>query len=167
MKEIHIAYAGSPFITPWMVSFVEIIQKITAQGIHFHTYDKCSTESENKLFLKEEKNNPYFHYHDKTNPKKLNEEISNYHYGIIPQFFYPSLIDSRWIKTTMSNKMFNYLEAGLPVIIGKQGKVMVDVTNEHDLGICIDYEDISNLKKILNRLNYEKLQKNVKIAQKN
>ena len=164
MKEIHLAVDGPPLEGSYYLhSFKDIIKEITSQKIHLHTYGKSLFNDE--YFLNEQKNNFYFHYHDKINPKELNKEISNYQYGIVLDFF-NKLINPLWLKTSIGNKMYNYLEAGLPIIMTNDLKAMTEIVKKHKLGIGIDYKDIKELKNILSKLNYEKLQKNVKIAQK-
>jgi len=161
---IHIVFAGHPNEDIYYAHpFREIIKEITAQGIHFHTYGKIPLH--NDYFLNEEKNNPYFHYHDRLNPKELNEVISNYHYGIIPDFF-NELIDPLWPKTSVGHKMFNYLEAGLPIIMTNELQAMAAIVKKYKIGICIDYEDIKKLRKTLQHINYKKLQENVEKAQR-
>ena len=164
MKEIHLAVAGPPLESSYYAhSFKDIIKEITSQKIHLHTYGKSLLN--NEYFLNEEKNNSYFHYHNKVSPDELNKEISNYHYGLVSDFF-NKLINPLWLKTSVGNKIYNYLEAGLPIIMTNDLKAMAEIVKKHKLGICIDYKDIKELKNILNNLDYEKLQKNVKIAQK-
>lgn len=164
MKEIHLAVAGPPLESSYYThSFKNIIKEITSQKIHLHTYGKSLIND--KYFLNEEKINPYFHYHDKISPKELDKEISNYHYGIILDFFNKS-INQLWLKTSVGNKMYNCLEAGLPIIMTNELQAMAEIVKKHKIGICIDYKDIKELRNILGKLNYKKLQENVKIAQK-
>ncbi|MBI2004029.1 hypothetical protein HYS72_01040 [Candidatus Pacearchaeota archaeon] len=164
MKEIHLAVAGPPLESDYYINpFKNIIREITFQKIHLHIYGKSLLN--NKYFLKEEKNNSYFHYHDKVSPDELNKEISNYHYGLVSDFF-NKLINPLWLKTSIGNKMYNYLEAGLPIIMTNDLQAMADIVKKHKIGICIDYKDIKELKNILKGIDYEKLQKNIKVAQK-
>ncbi len=165
MKETHIVYAGNPLNDDIFYSypFKKIIKEITAQKMHLHTYGK--NYFHNNYFLNEEKNNPYFHYHDKVNPKKLNETISNYHYGIISDF-YNEFINPLWPKTSISHKISNYLEAGLPIIISNEYQSAVDFVKKYKIGICVDYKDIKELRGILQSIDYKKLQENVKKVQR-
>lgn len=164
MKEIHLVVAGPPLEGSYYAhSFKNIIKDITFQKIHVHTYGKSLINDE--YFLNEEKNNFYFHYHDRVDPKELNKEISKYHYGLVPDFFNKT-INPLWYKTGIPNKMFNYLEAGLPTVVTKDLRASAEIVKKHKIGICIDYKDIKELRSILDNLNYENLQKNVRIAQK-
>ena len=164
MKEIHLAVAGPPLEGSYYIhSFKDIVKEITSQKIHLHTYGKSLLND--AYFLNEEKNNPYFHYHDKVSPDELNKSISECHYGLVSDFF-NKLINPLWLKTSVGNKMYNYLEAGLPIIMTNELQTMAEIVKKHKLGICIDYKDIKELKNILSNINYEKLQQNVKIAQK-
>lgn len=88
-KEIHIVYAAGPPHLTWEgeIPFKKIMEIITSQKIHFHTYGPCMTEKETQKYIKESKKNKYYHYHEKVKPDVLNKEMSKYHYGIIPYFF--------------------------------------------------------------------------------
>lgn len=165
MKEIHIVYAGNPLNEDifYAYPFRNIMKEITKQKINLHTYGKNYLYD--NYFLKEDKDNSYFHYHDKVSPKELNKTISNYNYGLISDF-YNGFINPLWPKTSISHKISNYLEAGLPIIISKEYRSAADFIKKYKLGICIDYEDIKRLREILHNINYKKLQENVEKAQR-
>lgn len=164
MDEIHMAVVGPPLdLFYYAHPFIDIIRKITSQKIHLHVYGKSPYYD--GQYLQEEKANPYFHYHDKMNYADLNRTISKYHYGIILDFF-NDLIDPLWPKTSVGHKMYNFLEAGLPIIISNDLNAMIDVVKKYKVGIGVDYKDLKKLKKILGKLNYKKLQQNVRLAQK-
>jgi len=164
MKEIHLALAGPPVEGDYYTHpFKDLIKEITSQKIHLHTYGHSGPNQ--NYFLNEEKNNPYFHYHERLSPEELNKELSNYHYGLIPDFF-NSRLDPLWGKTSMGHKISNIIEAGLPVIVSSDLKVMSDLVKEYKIGICIDYKDLKNLRTILEKGNYKRLQNNVKLTQR-
>jgi hypothetical protein len=168
-KEIHIAYGGSPnVIGDESISFMEIIKTITLQGIHFHTYGPCLNEKTDQIFNKESKKNKYYFNHKKVTPYKLNEEISHYTYGILLSFFEQSKADSNpaIVKTQLSSRMVNYIEAGLPIIVNRQCQYMTEIIEKNNIGFSIGVGDLKNLKKIIEQKDYPQFQKNVKKFQK-
>ncbi len=166
-KELHLVYAGGP-LASWKgrISFMKILRLITSQGIHFHTYGCPINKSEKKIYLKESKKNRYYHFHEKVKVGDLTKEISKYDYGTLLDFFDDTIINPLWGKTSMAGKIIDYVEAGIPLIVNKQSDVHSSIVEKNGIGISIDYEDVKNIRKILEKLNYKKLQENIKKAQK-
>ena len=164
-KEIHIAYGGSPFPS-WgkNISFLEIVKIITSQKIYLHSYGPCTDGKDNPILIKESEKNKYYKFHERVNPNNLNKELSKYDYGIFPEFWEPSEVDSNpgIVKTGMGTKMTNYIEAGLPIIISKQDEYMAKIVEKYNIGFSIDFGDLKNLRKIIEQKDYRQLQKNVK-----
>ncbi len=164
-KEIHIVYGASPNVVGGeKISLMETIKTITSQGIYFHTYGSCSKEKDNQMFNKESKENKYYLNHKKVTPYKLNEEMSEYNYGIFADFFEQSKVDSNpgLLRTQLGSRMVNYIESGLPVIINRQFEYMVKIIEKYGLGFSINVEDVKNLRKIIEQKNYSQFQKNIK-----
>lgn len=165
-KELHLVYAGGPISEcKWRVSFLKIIKEITSQKMHFHTYGSCPDKKGEKAFRLEEKNNLYFHIHKKVNPEYLKKELSRYDYGIIPAFLDNSIIDERLAKTSVAYKMFDYIEAGIPVILAVPADYSAKIIKKNKIGICIKYEDLKDIRKILEKQDYKKMQRNIKKTQ--
>lgn len=165
-KEIHIAFGAGPAhsIALKELSHFEIMKIITSQKIHLHTYGPCIDKEINEIFIKESKENKYYHFHGLMKPDKLNKEMAKYDYGIF-LFFMDPLKKKPFpetVKSILNSKMMNYLESGLPMIIDKEYGYMTDIIKKHGLGVEISVEDLKNLRKILEKQNYNKLQKNVK-----
>ncbi|MFC1682210.1 hypothetical protein ACFL0X_01165 [Nanoarchaeota archaeon] len=153
-NEIHIVYPGCTWIH-WEghVSFVDVINKITSQKIHFHLYASTLGEGGEEIFKNMEKTNKYFHIHPVEPVNILNKSLSKYDYGIIPDFCDDS-INSVWMKTGISGKLFSYIESGLPVIVNKQFKFMDNIMAKNNMSISVSYEDLSSLKKIITKYKY-------------
>jgi len=165
-RKLHLVYAGGPIPEcKERISFLKIIKEITSQKMHFHTYGPCLNKKDNYLFKDEAKKNQYFHMHDKVNPEKLKKDISEFDYGIVPAFLNDSIIDPRLKNTSVANKMYDYTEAGIPIILGVPCGFASKIVKENKIGICVEYRDIKNLKKILNKVNYKEMQNNIKKAQ--
>lgn len=163
-KEIHLVYAGGSWIS-WEghISFLKIIEVITSQKIHFHIFSPYTVGID--VYKKIEKSNKYFHFHKGKSPDKLNKKISKYDFGIVPDFYDCSKINELWPKTTLGNKIFNYIEAGLPVIINDELEFVSKIIKGNKIGFGVNYENLKNLKKIIMKQNYKQLQKNVKKTQ--
>ena len=168
-KEIHIGFGASPHtVGGEVISFMEIIKIFSSQGIYLHTYGPCPKEKDNQIFNKESKENKYYFNHKKVTPYKLNEEMSRYNYGIFLTFYEQSESDSNpgLARTQFSSRIVNYIESGLPVIIGKQYEYMVEMIEKYNIGFSIDVGDLKNLRKIIEQKDYSQFQKNIKKFQK-
>jgi len=165
--EINIVFAGGP-IKSWEagVSFKDIVRDITSQKIHFHTYGPCVNPKDHKWFIDEDKNNEYYHFHASETPENLNKELSKYDFGINPVFYDLNIMNPLLPKTAMANKMFNYIEAGIPIIMNKQFEFMSDIVEKNKIGFAINYEDLKNLREIIDDNNYQEMKRKIKIAQK-
>ena len=164
-KEIHTVYIGGPWIS-WEghVSFLKVIEIITLQKIHFHLY--CPYDIDMDVYKKIENTNKYFHLHKGENPENLNKKILKYDYGLLPDFIYDTnIVSPLFIKISIGNKLFSYIESGLPIISSKQFEFNTKIIEENKIGINIEYKDLKNLRKILEKQDYKQLQKNVKKAQ--
>ena len=165
-KELNIVYAGGPEAEcAWRASFLKLIKNITSQKIHVHTYGPCLDSKDNKRFIEEAKNNSYFHMHDRINAEDLKKEISNYDYGFVHAFLNDSRLDPRLKLTSLAHKMFDYIEVGIPIILGGSCKFVSEMIKENNIGVCVSYDDIKNLKQILNKIDYKAMQKTIKISQ--
>ncbi len=164
-KEIHLVYAGGLWIS-WEghISFLKIIEIITSQKIHFHIFSPYDLSMD--VYKKIEKSNKYFHIYGKEDKQKiLNKKLSKFDYGILFDFYDTSMINELWPKTSLGNKIFSYIEAGLPVIINDQLEFTSKIIKDNKIGFSVNYENLKNLRKILMKQNYKQLQKNVQKTQ--
>ena len=165
--EIHLVFAGGPLkSSDGRAHFLEVIKKITSQNIHFHTYGECVNKKDTILFVEEEKKNKYYHFHPKERVDNLNKKMSQYTYGINPDFYIKSIINPLWPKTSVANRMFNYIEAGIPIIINEDAEYMMKIVKDNEIGFSIKYNDLDNLKDIIEKRDYKKMIDNTKKAQK-
>ena len=78
--------------------------------------------------------------------ENLNNIIQSTDIGILPY----SLNDH--IHNTLSNKMFDYMACGIPVLTS-QAKSMVNFIDKYDIGYYFDFEDENNIEKTFSKLN--------------
>jgi hypothetical protein len=103
--------------------------------------------------------------HERANPEDLKKELSKYDYGISLEFLNEKGIDPLLAKTSIANKTFDYLEAGIPAILGIPCDFSERVIKKNKIGICVKYKDLENLRKILEKQDYKKMQRDIKKAQ--
>ncbi|MCX6746781.1 MAG: hypothetical protein NTU63_01465 [Candidatus Pacearchaeota archaeon] len=165
---IHLVHAAyPPRDTIFHVPFIKTIRKITSQKIHVHVYGRCQDEKENEIYCNEEKNNKYFHFHERLNVDKLKKEISRYDYGIILDYHFIDIMNPLHLKTAMGNRLFDYIEAGIPTICFKQSEFMSKIIKENNIGFSINYEDLDRIREILLKKDYKNMRRDIKKAQKN
>ena len=160
-RKIRLVYAGGPWSSQGGISpFSNIIGSIAPQKIYLDAFGSFFDKKEEELFYKKIKKNEYFSLNKKERADKLNKKLSEYNYGIILHF-YDSSVSSLTSEKEMANRLFNYIEAGIPIIINKQLKFMANIVDNNQIGFCIDYKDLKNLKEILLKQDYKKMRKNM------
>src|SRR3989344_5069511 len=165
-KEIHLVLVGHMnFEDP---SWISLIGKILDQKLHIHFYGRTANLSDEELSrrignseLKKRFSNNYLHLHKAVKQEELPSEISKYDFGVI--FDHPNNTKKN-ITMCSANKLASYLEAGLPFICFKNYEYMTEIGKSYGIGISIDPDMLTNLKTILNKVDYKKLTENVEKA---
>ena len=165
--EIHIVFCGNlPFALAeddsesYQIWLAKLLAK---QQIHYHIYPLhfFTNNPENyQGYTELDKNTPFFHFHRHFDPITLIEEMREYDFGIHITSKHIDLQEhDAYIKEkadfAMSNKIFDYIDAGLFVIIYnaelqktllKQYKIAIDAT-------LILHNDIKHRLKEIKRRN--------------
>jgi len=135
-----------------------LIEKLNKQKIHLHVYPAPTNREEDLVdYIKLDRQLNYFHMHKPVPQQQLIKEINNYDYGVIP-FFHKTnkkLNDKRYYSTSM--KLFNFFEAGIPVIIGEDTTFQNFIANHYGAGIQVKYDDFDDLKNILKKYDYKSI----------
>ena len=153
---IHIVYEGGiagvdgnhrDFTSP----FFDLADK----GIHIHIYPPSSCDKETSKQYSSHKN---IHFHNSVSPKQIMETMTQYDYGIIP--FNLAKGNKRFLDTTIANKLFEYLAAGLPVIASPL-KSYVDYFQNNPVGITYNttqdiIDSMPRLKEIASNTDFTK-----------
>lgn len=111
--EIHCVYEGG--ISSNAASdryFEDIWRALADEGIHVHFYSGQIIEYCKAL----EKTNHFFHYEGNYTSKQLAEEMGKYDCGLA--LFHVTQENKIFLETSTANKMYEYLNAGLPVAVG-------------------------------------------------
>lgn len=166
-SEIHLVYPGFLLNNPENIKEIsDALNKILNQKIHIHVYGRVTHISKNEsdsyfkdLFEKFTKNE-YFHLHAPLGEKEIISEISKYDFG----FYFIYLFNIPETNFHTSNKIFTFLEAGLPILYNEESKFVDKLLKSYGLKISYNNKDLEKLGKYLEKLNYKKIVENVKKA---
>lgn len=164
-SEIHLVYVGSIRGSQddpkehGNIQMHWLIRTLNEQKIHFHVYPNPGM---NRVVYEEyfemDKNFDYFHMHESLKPSELIQEIKKYHYGVIP--FYNEDTNRSPMKRYYSTslKLFNYSEAGLPVLISNDMGHQRWVLERYGMAIGLNKPDFFKLNEKLANYDYSKVQ---------
>lgn len=169
-EEIHVVYVGEvagsfrdskQFAT---IQFHHIIEEFSKQKIHLHLYAAPGTLSDDiNEYKAMEKGNRFVHMHASVHQSELACELSQYDFGLIPFFFKDTMHDWAKFKYSTSLKLFNYTEAGIPIISTKDIVFQSWIVERYGLGIAIEKKDLPALKERLLKTDYNLFLKNIEI----
>lgn len=144
-------------------NFFDFIYSMNDQGIDVNIYPSPHTMPEVYYdYAEESKKLKHLHLHKTVLQKDLATEISGYHFGVSPHFKEESSVVSKdKLERGTSLKFFNFLEAGLPVLMSSEMTYMAWLIKRYKIGVVFSKEDIPNLSTILERHSYFELQNNV------
>ncbi|MDP5169152.1 MAG: hypothetical protein NWR72_02815 [Bacteroidia bacterium] len=161
--EIHVAYAGSiagSFQDDQHFGSMKLfwlIQAFASQGIHFHIYPS-PTMRFGELILAEyrewDAKEPFFHLHKSVPQQQLAEELSQYHYGLLPFFLEDTGRSANKLGLGSSQKLYNYIEVGLPVIISQDLAFQSWMARRYGAGIEVSKADFSDIRRKLEEVDY-------------
>ncbi|HCS19768.1 MAG TPA: hypothetical protein DIW47_04250 [Bacteroidetes bacterium] len=170
--EVNIVYVGgiSSFSDTnpdsQITNYHYLINELDSQKIHFHIYPSPHVKKEIISEYQDLSNRlNYFHMHSTVAMSQLSAELSQYDFGIIPFFYNDSWIDNPKLKYSISLKLFNYLEAGLPIIISRDIFFQSWLVKRYDCGIVLsNRQEISTLSTLVKKENASRLKENVLTA---
>ena len=84
-----------------------------------------------------EKKSPYLHYEGNVGGKDLIRELSKYDLGLL--LFNVNRRNKDFIETGSPNKLFEYLNARIPVVVGNVD-MHIAFVNKYDAGIVLDFD---------------------------
>jgi hypothetical protein len=165
LKEgIHLVYAGGIAGSHrdrrqfGILQFHSLIESLAAQEIHFHVYPSPSTlKPDYEEYYEIAAKNPYFHMHNPVSHHELTKELAQYHFGVLPFFREDSELKEDKMVYATSLKMYNFLEAGLPVVISRDIGYQAWVIQRGKAGKLIQKGDVPQLRSELEALDYAAL----------
>lgn len=163
--DIHLVYAGGvagSHRDPKQygnIQFHNIINILSKQKIHFHIYPSPSNIRADYAEYEEiAQKNPFFHFHESVSQDKLAKELSKYDYGILPFFKDVSSQSEDKLKYATTLKLFNYLEAGIPIIVSKDLCYQSWIASRNNVGIILDgLSDMNFTSESIQKIDHAKL----------
>lgn len=107
--QIHLVYEGG-IGTQGHRNYFDLFFALAKLGVNLHIYPTAYVPEMAKIFSRDSR----LHYYNPLSPKQIMEEMTQYDAGIIP--FNMVQGNKRFLDSTIANKLFEYLAAGLPVI---------------------------------------------------
>jgi len=164
-EELHLVYCGGvwpedryPAGEYCYAQYIEIGRALARQRIHLHIYPAplagmVDFDCFFSLYLQEDGSNPYFHFHRSLPYPELVREMVQYDAAM---HVMGAAINSDMGRVTYlkldystSNKLFDYIESGLPVIIHK-GKHQRSIVRHY--GQTIEINNISVARQALTQV---------------
>lgn len=96
---------------------------------HFHIYPPNWDEKRYEEYIRRDEESLYFHFHKPVSNDRLAEEISQYDYGVSPirDDIWENKQSGQYTKEKFiyagANKLFDYLDAGLPIVTAIPQKI--------------------------------------------
>lgn len=162
----HIVLTGNISTDPAQsyIYYIDFAKEMARQRIHLHIYPNPYQYHVAKEYRRLSRESPYFHFHAPKSYRDLGKEITRYDWGLWWHDPAGGIRDSDdKNKVALGNKIFTYLEAGLPVIVGRHLEYGRDFVEKHGIGIAIEKSDIPDLRNML-QTNYSLNMQNVKDA---
>ena len=160
---LHLVYVGGVFgshrdkVHYGTTQLHWLIDYLGEQKIHFHIYPSPSViKADYAEYEEMAKHSAFFHYHAPVAQSKLPEEISKYHYGLMPFFETNSGQSDLKFKYATTLKLFNYVEAGLPILVASDVLYQSWLVNRYSLGKTVaGKEDFKNVRKLIGDIPYD------------
>jgi hypothetical protein len=161
---IHLVYAGGIAGSHrdrrqfGILQFHSLIASLAKQEIHFHVYPSPSTlKPDYEEYFGIAAKNPFFHMHDPVSHHQLTQELARYHFGILPFFREDSDLKEDKMVYSTSLKMYNFIEAGLPVLISRDIAYQAWMIQRGKAGKLIKKDDVPTIREQIEALDYQQL----------
>ena len=162
--DIHLVYAGGVAGSHrdkshyGSIQFHELIRNLNEQRIHFHIYPSPSNiRADYEEYVQIAETTPYFHFHAAVPQESIAGELNKYHFGVLPFFSAHSEQSKEKYKYATSLKLFNYIEAGLPVLVSKDLTYQSWIISRYGAGIVVGKSDMTRMKQVITAQDYSAL----------
>jgi len=151
--KVHIVYEGGIGGNGHR-DFFSLFVELAKLGNHIHIYPTFYDTEIARYFSEF----PNIHYNNPLSPKHIIEAMSQFDFGIIP--FNLEKGNKRFLDSTIANKLFEYLAAGLPVLASPL-RSYIDYFSKNPVGITFQdekdiIENIPRLKKIAESTDFSR-----------
>lgn len=133
--KFHCVYEGGILSDPDSHRYYEdMFLKLAQNGIHVHFYSPFLDPYYDTLSNKSE----YLHYEGKKGVKELLDVMTRYDIGLM--LLNVTERNSLFLQTASPNKLYDYLTAGLPVLVSNVNS-LVNFIDKYKVGACIDWNN--------------------------
>ncbi len=151
--EIHCVYEGGVGKDVNTHRYYEVMwRKIAEKGIHVHFYAYYTTNEE--YYIELDKMSPYIHYEGHKNPQELMTLLTQYDVGLVLLNITPR--EEIFLQTTFPNKIFEYLNAALPVAVSNIDSLK-EFVDQYGIGMYLDFSE--DIKRIIEEIAKIKIDK--------
>lgn len=158
--ELHMVYTGNISVNPEInyIYYIPLAEALSQQKIHLHIYPNPYQFKTSRIYRSLDQNSNYFHFHAPVPQKDLAKEIAKYDWGLwIHSAQKSTRTQLSKIKIGMVNKLFSYLEAGLPVIVSDSRTYGKKIVEENNIGFSINDADWDKFAEKIAGFNYKEL----------
>ncbi len=149
---------------------LSLVTKLIENGCHLDIYNNPLIASEADYrrlypeYIQMAEDNERFNFFAGDMPHLINQIIAKYDIGLMVYDFCGIYTGDLHFKHLIPTKLFNYLEAGLPVLVSARFEAVCSLIKEYGIGVIIDDTEIDYLPQIVEMLDVAKLKKNVLAA---
>ncbi len=94
-------------------------------------------------------------------PWDLAPALQSYHFGMMLYRFNGLVVGRRHLHGILPSKLFQYLEAGLPVLVSEQLREAADFVRRTGIGLVVADDDLPRLARLLERADLEAMRRRV------
>lgn len=94
-------------------------------------------------------------------PEQLAPHIASYHFGLMLYDFTGSRVGDLHFKAVIPSKLFQYLEAGLPVLVSARLQSVCALVHRYGIGLVIEEGGLADVARRLRACDYARLRSNV------
>lgn len=169
INKIKLVYAGnvSPIKSQDSFNLTLLYDYIKDSNVFLHILPSPTIKKETlKEYIEFSKTHPNFIMEASVSQNELPKKLSEFDYGFIPFYKSENFLSDTKFKYSTTLKLFNYLEAGIPIILMNYTQYQSWIIKHYNIGISIDKNDLMTLSNKLSSLDYNKLTENVNLYQK-
>jgi len=131
---------------------------LTGQGLDFTIYNEITHSVDDpgyKLYRELEREDPLFHFLPGIPPEQFTEVVGRYNFGINLTTADPAKMEVRDSQyDVFATKIFTFLEAGLPMIVSKELRVMANFVEYYGVGFTVSRHELDTIGERIKSFDY-------------
>ena len=164
-----IAYVGSVNNSPSHPSYshdsslLTVARKLTSQKIYFAVFNgvDSGTRTGFEEYVELAEDNPYFDYYPSVSHDNLHRYLKKFSLAFQVLDYRNAPYNPLFLQTTFATRLFNYLEARLPIIMSCRLEHMAEIVRRNDIGVVIDFSELDSLGELVRTTDWERKRRNI------